>query len=70
MIPLILPWRYSIWGGTVRFPSKINLLCQYFSVILIPFMVIVSFFHEFRLAKKEVRTNQVKTALREWWAGY
>lgn len=52
MIPIILPWKYDILGGTNDYPSKLNLSTQYLLIAILPLLLVFSFLHELSKTKR------------------
>jgi hypothetical protein len=53
MVQLILPWKYSLFGGFDNYPSMVNLAFQHFILILIPFLLVVSLLAEIKEARRK-----------------
>ena len=65
MIELLLPWKYSFFGGYRTFESKITISAQYILLYLLPFFGIVSLLSTIETALKEKKKMIV--ALQDWW---
>lgn len=45
MVPFLLAWKYSSLGGSRDYLSKANLAAQYYIVVVLAFLVAISFEH-------------------------
>lgn len=43
VVPIILPWKYIIRGGSLSFAAKINLTAYYLLLLLLFFLLLLSF---------------------------
>lgn len=68
VVPIILPWKYMIFGGFGSPPNKLNLACEYIFLGVLFFLLVACFLNELSNAKR--KRHPLKTALRDWWDSY
>lgn len=52
MVPIMLPWKYVIFGGTTNYQGKINIAVTTLALILLALLVIISLLPELKKSSR------------------
>lgn len=70
VVPIVLPWKFYLYGGVATYFSKLNLCLLYLVLCVLLVLLTWSFLLFYVKVKRGTKEFPLMKVMRHWWDGY